>query len=182
MSQFIDMLKERLVNAQSRFQEKQLRLQQAQAEHQMVAQEVASLTTLINLETAREQQKALQEHRPPVPRPVISTAPQPVHPVPLPAQAVPPGPTQAQPIAASGAMSASGAASSESKTEVIRDILRKHTNGITPAQVWVLVRESVERPYLYSILKRMKDRGEVEERAGKYYLQVGKQEEVRRIQ
>jgi hypothetical protein len=64
------------------------------------------------------------------------------------------------------------------KTEMIREVLRQHTNGITPAQVWINVKDKVGRNYVYSVLKRMKDKDEVKERRGKYYLQVASEKDT----
>ena len=58
------------------------------------------------------------------------------------------------------------------KTEKVRDALREHATGITPAQLWVEVKDfQVSRPYLYSVLKRLRDNDEVSvRRGGKYIL------------
>jgi hypothetical protein len=58
------------------------------------------------------------------------------------------------------------------KTNLIRDVLRQHPNGITPVEVWREVKGHIERNYVYSVLKRLKDSKQVSERRGKYYLQV----------
>ena len=162
MSEFIDMLKQRLDDAQKRLQETQNYLQQAQARHQAVAQEFTSLQTLINLENARAQ-KAAQESA----RAVVVPVKDPVFNLPV-MTAFPVNATQA----VAGAVSGANAAPEINKTQMIREVLRQHTNGISPAQVWLNVKDDVERNYVYSVLKRMKDKGEVKERRGKYYLQV----------
>jgi hypothetical protein len=158
MSEFIDMLKERLDDAQKRLLETQSHLQQAQLKHQAVTQEFTSLQTLLGLEIARAQRLAQE------------TAVR-AHPVKV---AVPITATQAVPVALSGTI----VTPEINKTEIIREALRQHTNGITPAQVWLNVKDHVGRNYVYSVLKRMKDKEEVRERRGKYYLQVGSQKEV----
>jgi hypothetical protein len=56
------------------------------------------------------------------------------------------------------------------KTQLIRDALAEHP-GLTPAQVWGAVKNQVgRRNYVYSVLKRLKDRKQVVEKRGKYYL------------
>jgi hypothetical protein len=57
------------------------------------------------------------------------------------------------------------------KTKLIRDTLKQHSGGITPGELWSLVKGQIKhRPYLYSILKRLSDRKEVAKRRGKYYF------------
>jgi hypothetical protein len=59
------------------------------------------------------------------------------------------------------------------KTEVVRELLRQHPMGITPSELWKKLNgQMAYRAYLYSVLKRLKDRGEATERRGKYFLRV----------
>lgn len=56
------------------------------------------------------------------------------------------------------------------KTQVVRNALAEHP-GLTPAQIWGAVKGQINRrTYVYSILKRLKDRKQVIERRGKYYM------------
>jgi len=56
------------------------------------------------------------------------------------------------------------------KTQLVRDALALHP-GLSPAQVWGAVKTRIgNRTYVYSILKRLKDRKQIVERRGKYYL------------
>lgn len=56
------------------------------------------------------------------------------------------------------------------KTQLVRDALALHP-GLTPAQVWGAVKTRISRrTYVYSVLKRLKDRRQIVERRGKYYL------------
>lgn len=56
------------------------------------------------------------------------------------------------------------------KTQLIRDALALHP-GLTPAQVWGAVKTRItRRTYVYSVLKRLKDRKQIVVRRGKYYL------------
>jgi hypothetical protein len=57
------------------------------------------------------------------------------------------------------------------QTQLVRDALANHPGGLTPAQVWGAVKGKVtKRTYVYSILKRLKDRKQVVEKRGKYCL------------
>lgn len=155
MGQFLDMLKARLTDAHRRLQVTQARLQQAQADHQAVMQETTSLQVLVNVETQREQlelqRRAHQQAQPTPPATVLPAASPPATTQP----ALPPtGPAEVN------------------KAEIIREVLRQHPNGITPGELWEKVQDRVERPYVYSVLKRLKDNKQVTERRGKYYLPV----------
>jgi hypothetical protein len=65
------------------------------------------------------------------------------------------------------------------KTQLVKDALADHP-GLTPAQLYgALKHQMPRRNYLYSVLKRLKDRKQVCEKRGKYYLPaVPKIEEV----
>jgi hypothetical protein len=70
-----------------------------------------------------------------------------------------------QPVLSSG--------SETNKTETIRELLRQHPAGMTPTDIWKEVKgQMVHRPYLYSILKRLKDKDEVCVRRGKYIAKI----------
>lgn len=57
------------------------------------------------------------------------------------------------------------------KTELIRSLLRQNPAGLTPPQIWQRVApEFKHRPYMYSVLKRLKDHDEVVTRRNKYML------------
>jgi hypothetical protein len=61
----------------------------------------------------------------------------------------------------------------ESKTQTVRDLIAQHPAGITPSELWnQLAGRIAHRPYLYSILKRLKDKEEVVVRRGKYLLKA----------
>lgn len=56
------------------------------------------------------------------------------------------------------------------KTQLVKDALAEHP-GLTPAQLYgALKNQMPRRNYLYSVLKRLKDRKQVYEKRGKYYL------------
>lgn len=66
---------------------------------------------------------------------------------------------------------AANATVSINKTEMVRTLLRQNPAGLTPPQIWEHVSgEFKHRPYLYSVLKRLKDHDEVVTRRDKYLL------------
>jgi len=59
------------------------------------------------------------------------------------------------------------------KTQMVREILRQNPTGMTPAAIWGRMKNQIaHRPYLYSILKRLKDKDQVFIRRGKYFYRV----------
>ena len=59
----------------------------------------------------------------------------------------------------------------DNKTNLIRETLKQRPGGVTPSELWDLVRGQIKhRPYVYSVLKRLSDRKEVAKRRGKYYF------------
>jgi len=150
MGDFLEMLKARLADAQQRLQVAQAALQKAQLEHNAVMQEFGSWQNAVAVETRREQNSAQATVRI-----VVGASP----------------PAAARVIASTPAMP-SVVPSDINKAELIRDVLRQYPNGITPADLWREVRDQVGRAYVYSVLKRLKDRKQVAERRGKYFLQI----------
>jgi hypothetical protein len=161
MSDFLNKLriefdgaKERFLEAQKKFTGAQAesqaatqRLQAAQTEFQLAAQEFNSYQTLVNLWTRKEQELTVKASD----TLVVSDA------------------------LASTVESASTSATSPSpeinKTEMVRELLRQHPTGITPSDIWTKMDKQMKnRAYLYSVLKRLKDRGDARERRGKYFL------------
>ena len=62
-----------------------------------------------------------------------------------------------------------------SKTEAVRELLREHPAGLTSPDLWKGFQIKVpntERAYLYSVLKRLRDKDEVMVRRGKYMLKI----------
>jgi len=122
--------------AQVKFQAAQQKMAQFQAEFQKSAQEFQAWQTLVNLETAKEQQESGIAQRP--------------------------------------AMPANGNQPSlegTNKTDMVRELLRQHPAGMSPADIWKEMEPHMKtRAYLYSVLKRLKDKGDARERRGKYFL------------
>jgi hypothetical protein len=67
------------------------------------------------------------------------------------------------------------------KTDVVRNLLRQHPTGMSAVDIWKEVGAQFNhRPYLYSVLKRLRDRNEIVKRRNKYCLTViPKVEEVK---
>jgi hypothetical protein len=135
MSTFLETLKARMADSETRLQEAQRKLNSAQREHDLAAKECASWQTAVEIETRKS------------------------------APAAPAQFTLQQP--ADEEDKDEGA----NKTEMIRDVLRKHPAGATPADVWKALQGQIkQRNYVYSVLKRLKDRNKVTTRRGKYFL------------
>lgn len=144
---YLDETKRRLEDAQQRMQAATHRLQLAQYEHQSVASEVASYQKIIEVE-------ARKAHR----ETAVATL----------------GAVRAASASALASVIASSPSdnSDSNKTETIRQLLRDHPAGLTPAQIWHTLKGQMNhRNYVYSVLKRLKDRKQVSERRGKYYFQ-----------
>ncbi len=68
-------------------------------------------------------------------------------------------------------ISSAPAPESVNQTEVVRELLRQHPTGMTPTEIWKEVSGQFKyRAYLYSVLKRLRDRDEVVMRRKKYAL------------
>jgi hypothetical protein len=77
----------------------------------------------------------------------------------------------ASPTATSVAPEVSNAPEPVNKTELVREALRLHHAGMTAGDLWKRFQGQISsRPYLYSILKRLRDKDEVSLRRGKYVL------------
>jgi ABC-type transporter Mla subunit MlaD len=82
---------------------------------------------------------------------------------------------QSNPPSASEATTAAASTNTVelNKTDMVRDLLQKHPGGMTPSELWREMRgQLTHRPYLYSILKRLKDKDEVLVRRKKYIARM----------
>jgi hypothetical protein len=148
VSSFLDELKSRQMDAHRKFQISQQKLQQAQSEHQAIVVELTSWQNAVAAETRREQQESAASDASAVAgtdRPTLTTQP------------TDQSESNHQEI---------------NKTGVIRDALRQHPAGIRPVELWKELKGQIDRGYLYSVLKRLKDRKQVTEKRGKYYPQI----------
>jgi GrpB-like predicted nucleotidyltransferase (UPF0157 family) len=150
---FLEMLKARMDDAQKRYAEVQQRLQAVQGEHQRAAQELASWQTAFQTETRNEAARAATLA-------LTQNAGQ------------PPVITALAAAAVTVTEHASEGSPDTNKTELVRDVL-KRSNGIRPIDVWKTVQEQIpNRTYVYSVLKRLKDKDQVSVRKGKYYFRM----------
>jgi hypothetical protein len=152
MSEFLDTLRERHVDAQRRLQASQTRLQTVQNEHNALIQEANGWAHAFAAESRREQFEAQRRQ---------ATSP---------TQAPTPEilPPAAKETNNSHALMAPPAAIN--KTQLIRNVLQQNPAGMKPVAVWIQVRDQIDRPYVYSVLSRMKEKKQVIERKGKYFL------------
>jgi hypothetical protein len=176
MSDFLDKLRSGMQEAQQKFVVSQQKFNAAQAESQGAAQRLAvaqqeyqvaatlfqAFQTLVNSQTRKEQQAAgTVTAAPPlpinVPRAAISIG-------------LPSNTATQQNVAAPQAVTDDNKTES-SKTQAVRDLLRQHPTGMTPAEIWKQLEAKMSnRAYLYSVLKRLRDKGDARERRGKYFL------------
>jgi tRNA U34 5-carboxymethylaminomethyl modifying enzyme MnmG/GidA len=146
MDDFLETLKIRAADAQKRMQEAQQRLGVVQAEFQAAAQEFNSWNHAVITETRKLQQLAIDTSA-------------------TPSQGV------TAKLAIEPPVSSSGITKNESnKTEVVRVFLKDHPSGATPKFLWEQLGSQLGyRAYLYSVLKRLKDKDQVHVRRGKYF-------------
>jgi hypothetical protein len=153
MSEFLENLKRGMQEAQLKFQAAQQRQVAANAEFQAAAQEFNAWQTLVAATTRKEMRTAAPAALPAATPAAVTVS----------AQATV-SPNVAAQLAASGKPEGN-------KTNTVRELLRQHPAGMTPLEIWKQVESQMtNRAYLYSVLKRLKDRGDARERRGKYFL------------
>lgn len=151
---------QKLTAAQAEFQLAQQRLAVAQTEFQTAIQEFQAFQTLVNLQTHKQQGTSGAT---PVTAPAHVLVPQHSRILITPGQPVPNIPPT-QP-------SANGNRIESNKTQAVRDLLRQHPAGMTPAEIWEQLETQLStRAYLYSVLKRLRDKKDAKEKRGKYFL------------
>ena len=152
MSAYLDSLKSDLSEAQKRFQEYQLEMQRVQQLFQAAHADLQALQRIVDKQTLKEQ----GPHKPET----IQVG----------------GAVQ---VAAVPHLNDSDPVPDIQKTELIRETLRQHS-GMTPGELYNVVKSHVARPYMYSVLKRLRDKEEVVVRRKKYHIKpTPKTEEVR---
>ena len=145
---FLEECKVRFVEVQKRVAVLQAEMQAAQARFQAAQQEAQSLHFMVATETSRRQQQQQPTITVLAQTHVTSPPPQPIQDA-----------SPAQPA-------------DVNKTDLVRDFLRQRP-GATPTEIWKEVKSQMNhRAYLYSILGRLKERGEVVVRRGKYCLRA----------
>jgi hypothetical protein len=160
MSTFLDTLKDRLAESSKRYQEVSERFKIAQTEHQnataklqktqaeytTLGQEFGSWQKAVEVETRKEQAAALTAGIPPSPEAEQKSSPP---------------------------VSQAAIAPEVNKTDLIREVLQQHPGGMIPADVWKAAKTHIpDRTYVYSVLKRLKDRGEISVKRGKYFFRM----------
>jgi hypothetical protein len=136
----LEYLKNGFENAQKRFQETQQRMQVMQAEFNVVVTEFNAWQTLYRAEMAK------QGAAPPPQPPTTARLPRTngIH----------------QPVSSK----------QPSQTDAVRAVLKERPSGMKPNEIWEAVQSQIaNHTYLYSVLKRLKEKGDVIERRGKYY-------------
>jgi hypothetical protein len=156
MSKILEELQVRVTDSKSRldtatklFQQAQVVFQQAQQDH--------NVWSAAFLAEQRDEQR----------RDAAATAKQ----LPLPTEHVQPKP----PTWAEENVSDLAAEPTEgfNKTDTVRALLRRHPTGMTAVDIWNEVSDDFKhRPYLYSVLKRLRDREEIVKRRNKYCLKL----------
>ena len=122
-------------------------LDNAQAVHQRAATDYVAWNNAL-LAEQRNQQAALSE---------IAPTPAPENQIPI----------------AESLDSKSGASPEVNKTDLIRDALRRRPTGLTPGDLWHVVKDQIpNRSYVYAVLGRLKERDQVTVRRGKYYIRA----------
>ena len=156
MNVLLDAMKERFEKAKARMASAQQAFQAAQAELQSAMAECNVWSAAINLEM-REDEKRLAESR------------EKQIPIDLPEFLQSSG---QDPLILNDCVRESiQAITTINKTEKVREILRAHETGVTPAGLWTEVKDQFSsRAYLYSVIKRLRDNEEVSVRRGKYQL------------
>jgi hypothetical protein len=134
--------KERLDRAEKDFKVAQAAFQTAQQDHNV-------WNLALQAEVRDEQRKNAAATEQQLPLPTVK--PQPIAAI-----------TPEQPIDNSEALN---------KTDVVRNLLKEHPTGMSAVDIWKEVGgQFTHRPYLYSVLKRLRDREEVIKRRNKYCL------------
>jgi hypothetical protein len=169
----LEMLQERLPAMQKRAQELTEKLQAAQRAHQgatqylqatqgeynIAVQELNGLQVTIGAISRRDELSAKAD--------AVTVQPTPVT-IPVATATLAPTNTETQIPDKSQSDE-----SSVNKTEIIRDVLRAHPNGLTPVEIWRSVKEHIlRRSYVYAVLGRLKDRDQVTVRRGKYFFRA----------
>lgn len=155
MNALLDGMRERLEKAKIRMASAQQVFQAAQAELQAAMAEFNVWNAAINLEVREDEKRLAESHANQIPMNLPELQPKPT----------------AEETADDCLARAVQAAAAINKTEKVREILRAHGNGVTPAGIWTEVKDHLSsRAYLYSVLKRLRDNDEVSIRKGKYQL------------
>lgn len=157
MVKILDEIRARLAEAQKRLAEATVKFQAAQAALQGAQHNHNVWHMALQVEQRDEsilQAKAIEKQLP------LPTTTQKADPI-------------AAPIAADAAEHPADNSEATNKTDVVRNLLRQHPAGMSAVEIWKEVGAQFNhRPYLYSVLKRLRDRDEIVKRRTKYCLVV----------
>ena len=164
MNPLVEGMREKLESAKARLFSAQQRFQAAQSELQAATGEYGIWNSAISL-LMREEEKRLAESAEkqiPMDLPGIN-------------RAADGEPSDVPTAIANGLAHPAQSVTMVNQTEKVREILRNHDTGITPAGIWEEGHDLISsRAYLYAILKRLRDSDEVIIRRGKYLLKINK--------
>jgi hypothetical protein len=156
MSDFLERIKKDAAEAQRRLQDAQQKLAVAQQEFQAAAQESNSYQTIVAVQARKEQEVSGVPAHVGVPTQVTIRMATPRHLVPTPSE-----PDE-----------------ETNKTQLVREILRQHPAGMTGGELWNAVKSQfAHRQYVYSVLKRLKKKGDVVQKRKKFVF-MAKPEEL----
>jgi len=162
MSTILEELKERLEAAKLRTVSTQLKFIAAQADNQAALTDVTVWTNAVNAEMREQERLAAEADEKQMPLPQISIEPRPIT-----ASAIIPIP---QPIVDDQSGSAN-ATDSVNQADLVRDLLRERGVRMAPNEIWNALEGKISsRAYLYSILKRMRDKDEITKYRNKYSI------------
>jgi hypothetical protein len=155
--EFLEACHARFQEAQKRFQQAQTNLQQAQQEFSAAQLEHNNWQGVLQSESRRLHRLQQQAAEGQTTLPIVSH------------NVKPPVPTST-----SGEQSQGPESNDVNKTELVRELLAQHPEGMNPGEVWAVLKNQIARPYVYSILKRLKDADQViyQRRRKKYMLKV----------
>ncbi len=155
MNSTIEDIRERVAVAQKALNEAIQQLQVAQQNHQKSANDFNILNAAMAILTRQEEEKKAAASEKQLPMGLSEAEP------------------ASEPTSLMAVSSHSGETTPPNKTELVRELLRRHMGGMTPTEIWKELRgQFVHRAYLYSVLKRLRDRDEVALRRNKYALKI----------
>jgi hypothetical protein len=161
VQEFVEICKERFTESQRRFQTAHQGLQKAQQEFAQAQLDQNNWQGVLASEMARlgRLQQAAQANQGTLP-------------------ITPSVPSTAEPVKQISANTSTSVAD-VNKTEMVRELLNQHAEGMTPGEVWAVLKNYIPRPYVYSILKRLKDADQViyNKRRKRYSMRVAPKNE-----
>ncbi len=169
MPTILEEIKARLIEAQKQLAEATQALAVAQQKHQLASHNFNIWNAALQIETREEQTKQAVAMEKQSELPLANNQPLRLAAIPAP-QAEHSDDVDEQ--------------EGPNKTDIVRNLLRQHPTGMSAVDIWKIVGPQFNhRPYLYSVLKRLRDRGEISKRRNKYCLTaIQKTEEAKEQQ